>query len=62
MDKADSKKIISELEALKKLTILQLLDRGYTQNQIALTLGVAQQTISKMFPKGVLGKPKNKAE
>lgn len=62
MDKSDLKSVISELDALKKLMILQLLDKGYSQSQIALTLGVGQATISRMFPKGVLGVPKSKAK
>lgn len=62
MDKADLKSVISELDALKKLMILQLLDKGYSQGQIALTLGVTQATISRMFPKGVLGGAKPKAK
>lgn len=52
----EESKIVAELEALKRLQILELLDRGYTQNQIALTLGVAQATVSRMFPKGALKK------
>jgi len=62
MDKADAQKIIAELEALKKLTVLQLLEKGFSQNQIALTLGVGQATISRMFPKGALGKAKSKSD
>ena len=54
MDKSDVQKIVNELEALKKLTILQLLDKGYSQNQIALTLGIGQATVNRMFPSGVL--------
>ncbi len=54
MDKSDAKRIVNELEALKKLAILQLLERGYSQTQIALTLGVGQATISRMFPSGAL--------
>lgn len=45
---------MSELEALKKLAILGLFDRGYTQKQIGLTLGISQGTVSKMFPTGAL--------
>lgn len=62
MDKADAQNIIGELEALKKLAILQLLEKGFSQNQIALTLGVGQATVSRMFPKGVLGKTKAKSD
>ena len=50
-DKADT--IIKELEMLRKLKILELIDRGYSQSQIAQTLGVSQPTISRMFPKGI---------
>jgi predicted XRE-type DNA-binding protein len=60
MDKSDTQKIISELEALKKLAILQLLEKGYSQTQIALALGIGQATVSRMFPSGALkkkGKP-----
>jgi predicted transcriptional regulator len=56
MEKNDAEKIISELGDLKKLLVLNLLDKGYSQNQIALALGVNQTTISRMFPKGVLNK------
>lgn len=55
-------KIAAELEALKKLQILQLLDKGFSQNQIALTLGIGQASVSRMFPKGVLGKRKPQDE
>ncbi len=48
-----SEKILSELSDLKKLKVLELLDRGYSQNQIAIILGVGQASISRMFPGGV---------
>lgn len=56
MENADVERILVELEALKKLKLLELLDKGYSQSQLALTLGVGQATISRMFPKGSLGK------
>lgn len=56
----DVDRLVAELEALKKLKILELLDRGYSQNQIALTLGVGQASVSRMFPKGVLEKTSSK--
>lgn len=58
MEQSEASKILGELEAIKKLQILELLDKGFSQNQIALTLGVAQATISRMFPKGVLKRGK----
>ena len=57
MDKNDMSKIAAELEALKKLKVLELVGAGYSQSQIAAVLGVSQPTISRMFPKGALAKP-----
>lgn len=50
--------VLKELEILRKLAILDLLDRGYSQAQIADVLGVNQSTISRMFPKGLPKKEK----
>ena len=52
--KSQQDQVILELSALKKLMIMTLFDRGYTQKQVALALGVTQPTVSKMFPKGAL--------
>jgi predicted transcriptional regulator len=57
---ANEDRIVAELEGLKKLMVLDLLGKGYSQTQIALTLGVAQASISRMFPKGALSKAKGK--
>jgi len=50
-------KIFKELEMLRKLAILNLSDKGYSQSDIANVLGLSQPTISRMFPKGI---PKKK--
>lgn len=50
-------KIIRELEMLRRLAILDLSDKGFSQVDIADALGVSQPTISRMFPKGI---PKRK--
>jgi DNA-binding CsgD family transcriptional regulator len=44
-------KILKELEMLRKLQILELLARGYSQGQLAQALGVSQPTISRMMPR-----------
>jgi DNA-binding NarL/FixJ family response regulator len=44
-------KILKELEMLRKLRILELLDRGYSQAQLAQALGISQPTISRMMPR-----------
>jgi predicted transcriptional regulator len=43
--------ILKELEILRKLKMLELLDKGYSQAQLAQVLGVSQPTISRMVPK-----------
>lgn len=46
-----AEKILKELEMLRKLRILELFEKGYSQAQLALALGVSQPTISRMVPK-----------
>jgi len=58
VNEEQANKIIAELEALKKLQMLALMDRGYSQRQIALALGVSQPTISRMLPAAAINKEK----
>lgn len=48
--------ILKELEMLRKLKLLEFLDKGYSQGQLAKVLGVSQPTISRMVPNVVLNK------
>jgi predicted transcriptional regulator len=48
--------ILKELEMLRKLKLLELIDKGYSQAQLAQVLGVSQPTISRMVPKVTLKK------
>jgi len=50
-DKLDS--LIAEVEAVKKLLMLQLLASGYHQKHLAATLGVSAPTLNRMLPKGL---------
>jgi predicted transcriptional regulator len=43
--------ILKELEMLRKMKMIELFDRGYSQAQLAQILGVSQPTISRMVPK-----------
>jgi transposase len=48
-EKADQ--ILKELEMLRKLRIMELFGKGYSQAQLAQVLGVSQPTIIRMVPK-----------
>jgi len=43
--------ILRELEILRKLRLLELLDKGYSQADLAKVLGVSQPTVSRMCPR-----------
>jgi DNA-binding transcriptional regulator LsrR (DeoR family) len=49
-----------ELRDIKMLMILQLLNDGVKQRQIALALGVSEATVSRLLPKGMAAAPKSK--
>ena len=51
MTNEQAEQIIKELEMLRKLRMLELFDKGYSQAQLAQALGVSQPTISRMVPK-----------
>jgi predicted transcriptional regulator len=51
MTEEQADQIIKELEMLRKLRIMELFDKGYSQAQLAQVLGVSQPTISRMVPK-----------
>ncbi len=48
----NAKALVEEMQAVKKLLILQLLAMGYKQKQIASALGISDATFSRMLPKG----------
>ena len=52
MIEGDAKALIEEMQAVKKLLMLQLLAMGYKQKHIAAALGVSPATLSRMLPKG----------
>jgi predicted transcriptional regulator len=43
--------ILKELEMLRKLKMIELFDKGYSQAQLGQILGVSQPTVSRMMPK-----------
>lgn len=60
MSEEQAERIIAELESLKKLQMLSLMDRGFSQQQLALALGVSQPTVSRMLPTAALRDKKGK--
>lgn len=51
MTNEQANEILKELEMLRKLKMIELFDKGYSQAQLAQVLGVSQPTISRMMPK-----------
>ena len=51
MTEEQAEAILKELEMLRKLKMVELFERGYSQAQLAQVLGVSQPTISRMLPK-----------
>lgn len=45
--------LVQEMQAIKKLLMLQTLAMGYQQNHLAAALGVSEATLSRMLPKGM---------
>ena len=41
--------IASDLESIKKLMILNMMENGYSQAKIAAAIGTSQASISRMF-------------
>jgi len=51
MTEDQAAQILRELEILRRLRLLELLDKGYSQADLAKVLGVSQPTISRMCPR-----------
>lgn len=54
MNEEGTKALISELRSVKMLLVLQLLEMGVKQRQIALMLGISEATMSRLIPKGLV--------
>ncbi len=60
MEKGEMQKIAADLDAIKKLLVLSLVQKGFQQNELASTLNVDSEILSKMFPKGILKKARGR--
>jgi len=56
MDNSLLKNLVAETQAVKKLLVLQLLQNGASQKQIAAMLEISEATMSRMIPKGSVEK------
>lgn len=43
------KKILAELEMIRKIKMIELAERGYSQSKIGSALGISQATVSRMM-------------
>jgi DNA-binding transcriptional regulator LsrR (DeoR family) len=53
MNEEEAKALVKEVRDVKMLLILQMLNAGVRQRQIATALGVSEATMSRMLPKGL---------
>jgi predicted transcriptional regulator len=49
------KKVLAELEMIRKIKMIELIERGYSQSKLGNALGISQATVSRMMA----GKPKS---
>lgn len=42
-------KILSELEMIRKMKMIELMERGYSQSKLGDALGISQSTVSRMM-------------
>lgn len=52
------KKVLIELEMIRKIKMIELMERGYSQSKLGSALGLSQATVSRML---AAKKTKNKA-
>ena len=43
------KKILAELEMIRKIKMIELAERGHSQSKIGAALGISQATVSRMM-------------
>jgi predicted transcriptional regulator len=43
------KRILSELEMIRKIKMIELIERGYSQSKLGDALGISQATVSRMM-------------
>jgi predicted transcriptional regulator len=56
------KKILAELEMIRKIKMLELMERGYSQSKLGSALGISQATVSRMMASKKPASAKNRTE
>ena len=51
-------KILAELEMIRKIKMIELMERGYSQSKLGNALGISQATVSRMMAGKKAGKVK----
>jgi predicted transcriptional regulator len=56
------KKILAELEMIRKIKMLELMERGYSQSKLGSALGISQATVSRMMASKKPASAKNRTK
>jgi predicted transcriptional regulator len=43
------KKLLAELEMIRKIKMIELMEQGYSQSKLGSALGISQATVSRMM-------------
>lgn len=52
------RKVLAELEMIRKIKMIELMERGYSQSKLGNALGISQATVSRMLAGKKLAKGK----
>lgn len=59
MDSKKLEELASDVNAIKKFMLIDLVSKGFSQDEVGKLMGADQSTVSKMFPGGILKKAKS---
>lgn len=59
MDSKKVEQLAGDVDAIKKFMVIDLISRGFSQDEVGKLMGADQSTVSKMFPGGILKKAKS---
>lgn len=56
------RKILAELEMIRKIKMIELAERGYSQSKLGNALGISQATVSRMMAGKKPASPKSSTD